>query len=62
MMRQFVPIEIHEAIEDRLKRREHEEAKSRTEAEHENRFQRKAWNGTLTKRDITGKSDMTGGL
>ena len=54
MMRAFVSIEIHERLEDQWKLREHEIAKSRTEAEHENRIQRKAWNGTLTKRDITG--------
>lgn len=52
MMRAFVPIEIHERIEDERKRREHEMAKSRAEAEYWNRLQEKAWNGTLTKRDF----------
>lgn len=54
MMREFVPIEIHERIEDKRKLREHKIAKSRTETEHWNRIQNKAWNKTLTKQDITG--------
>ena len=42
-MRGFVPIEIHERLEDMRKRREQEIARSKNETEYWNRLQIKAW-------------------